>query len=74
MCRKEKRNIQDFIKDCDIHWSRSYCSFLISFYKFVKLYPKFKNVTISIYFMSKHFSVIKNYIENDLNERLFWMQ
>ncbi len=46
MCRKEKRNIQDFIKDCDIHWSRSYCSFLISFYKFVKLYPKFKNVTI----------------------------
>ncbi len=29
MCRREKRNIQDFLKDCDIHWSRSYCSFLI---------------------------------------------
>jgi len=73
LCRREKRNLQDFLKEYYIRWSRSYYSFLISLFKFVHDYLNFKNVTISINFMSKNFNLIKKYIKDNIEERKFWM-
>ncbi len=74
LCKKEKKDVMTFLKEeCNISWSKSYYYFLISLFKFVKRYPKFKNVTISINDMSKNFSLIKKYVENNNKERRFWI-
>jgi hypothetical protein len=63
-----------FINDLNVNWSKSYISFLISFYEFSKRYRRLKSLTISLYFIHQNFKKIRYLIE-DLKdeERMFWL-
>jgi hypothetical protein len=74
LCRKEKKNMLKFINDLNVNWSKSYISFLISFYEFSKRYRRLKSLTISLYFIHQNFKKIRYLIEDSKDEeRMFWL-
>jgi hypothetical protein len=66
--------LQQYLKDCGIIWSESYCGFLISYFQFVEGYPKFKYVTVSIYFIKQNFRLIKEFIAESPEEKHYWFE
>lgn len=69
LCLIEDKNFNEFLKECDVKWSKSYIYFLISFYNFSKHYPKISNVSLSIHFIKNNFKKIQLAVKS---EREFW--
>jgi hypothetical protein len=59
LCHIEHKKFFDFLKECDIKWSKSYIYFLISFYNFSREYHKICNISFSIHFIMSNFKKIK---------------
>ncbi len=59
LCQIENKKFFDFLRECNIEWSKSYIYFLISFYNFSKEYPKICNISFSIHFIMSNFKKIK---------------
>ena len=72
LCQIENKKFFDFLRECEIEWSKSYIYFLISFYNFSKEYPKICNVSFSIHFIMSNFKKIKLAIWSNKTERDFW--
>jgi hypothetical protein len=47
---------------------------IISYFQFVKRYPKFKYVTVSIYFIKQNFRLIKGCIVESAEEKHYWLE
>ena len=70
LCQTDKKFF-DFLKECDIEWSKSYIYFLISFYNFSKEYPKICNISFSIHFIISNFKKIKLAIWSKKQKEIF---
>ena len=66
------KKFNEFLKECNIKWSKSYIQFLISLYNFSKDYPKICNISLSLYFIKNNFKKIKLAILSSKTERDFW--
>jgi hypothetical protein len=72
LCAIENKKFISFLKECNIKWDKSFVYFLISFYNFVKEYPKLSNLSLSLHFVMNNFKKIKFAIWSSNAEREYW--
>lgn len=74
MCIAENKNFTDTLNEWDIKWSISHRNFLIDLYYFYKNYPRFVNVSVSLFYFKANFNKIKSLVYSSSEEKKFWRE